>query len=233
MLNFSNLYRLQVKFQKVMFRGKTQSKWFLFSLTLIILLPFPIYIFPENKTLIFEIALSLVVFFGVQLVSDTLKHFLIGLLLGTTSLLMIWLNFLESEVFQIILLKSISILIFLIYIGYYLLSFLKYTKIINLNMILVSIAGYLLLGIFGGQLFSLLYAVDPNAFNINGNNQLFNLTYYSFTTLTSLGFGDILPTSARAQSLSLIIGLAGELYITILVAIIIGKYLMQNQSPTQ
>ena len=96
-------------------------------------------------------------------------------------------------------------------------------------MILVSIAGYLLIGIFGGQLFYALNLAFPNSFNIASEKPLFALTYYSFTTLTSLGFGDILPLTQASQSLSLIIALSGELYITILVAIIVGKYLIYKQ----
>lgn len=231
MFNINKLYRLHVKFQKLLFRGKTQSRWFLFSLVLLILLPFPVNLFPEQKVLIFEIALSLVVFFGAQLVSDTFRHFLVGLFLGLLALTLIWLHFLRKDLLVITILRPIAISAFLIFISYYLMTSLKRSKIIDVNMIMISIAGFLIMGIFGGQLCNLLHLFDASAFNIEvENNNLFKLTYYSFTTLTSLGFGDILPQSAPAQSLSLIIGLSGQLYITILVAILVGKYLMQNQN---
>lgn len=230
MLKINKLYRLHVKFQKLFFKGRSQSKWFLFSLVLLILLPFPINLFPSYKALIFELSLSAVVFFGVQLVSDTMKHFLTGMLLGIISVCIIWLDFFRNDLSLITILKPITISLFLTYLSYYLMSFLKKTKIIDLNMILLSISGFLLLGIFGGQLCHLLHTIDTSSFNVDNKNTLFELTYYSFTTLTSLGFGDILPLTSPARSLSLIIGLAGELYITILVAILVGKYLIQNQS---
>ena len=71
--------------------------------------------------------------------------------------------------------------------------------------------------------------IFPESFTIIDNGYyLYGLTYYSFTTLTSLGFGDILPVSAPAQSVSLLIAIAGQLYLTILVAILVGKYLIQD-----
>ena len=81
MARINRFYRYHVRFQKLAFKGKSQSKWFLVSLILLLLLPFPMLIFPNQKQLVFEMVLSMVVFFGVQLVSDTLKHFMVGLIL--------------------------------------------------------------------------------------------------------------------------------------------------------
>lgn len=230
MARINRFYRYHVKFQKLAFKGKSQSKWFLTSLILLLLLPFPMLLFPNQKQFVFEVVLTMVVFFGVQLVSDNLKHFAVGLILGGLSIILIWLDFFYATVQAIKVLKPIVIISFLIYLGYYLFNFVALRKIVDLNMILVSIAGYLLIGIFGGQLFYALNLAAPDSFNIVSEKPLFTLTYYSFTTLTSLGFGDILPQTQPAQSLSLIIALAGELYITILVAILVGKYLIQRES---
>ena len=231
MFGFNKLYRQHVKLRKFLFKGKTQSSWFLLSLVLLILLPFPISLFPNNKVLIFELSISLVVFFGVQLVSDTFRHFLTGLFLGGLALTFIWMHYLNGHLLLIKILRPIAISAFLIFISYYLMTVLKRSKIIDINMIMIAIAGFLIMGIHGGQLCNLLNLADSSAFNINPeDNSIFTLTYYSFTTLTSLGFGDILPQSAPAQSLSLLIGLSGQLYITILVAILVGKYLMQNHN---
>ena len=229
MARINRFYRYHVRFQKLAFKGKSQSKWFLVSLILLLLLPFPMLIFPNQKQLVFEMVLSMVVFFGVQLVSDTLKHFITGLILGSLSILLIWVDYFNQVTYLTKIFKPLTIIIFLIYLGYYLFNFVAKRKSVDLNMILVSIAGYLLIGIFGGQLFYALNLVFPDSFNIVSDKPLFTLTYYSFTTLTSLGFGDILPLTQASQSLSLIIALSGELYITILVAIIVGKYLIYKQ----
>jgi hypothetical protein len=49
--------------------------------------------------------------------------------------------------------------------------------------------------------------------------------YYSYTTLTTLGYGDITPTSPPAQSLSSLEAIVGQFYLTILVARLVGLHL--------
>jgi len=229
MAKFNTFYRNQVKFQRLAFKGKSQSKWFLISLIILLLIPLPMQLFPNNKQLVFEIILTFVVFFGVQLVSDTLKHFTIGLLLGGLSIALIWFDFFNNSVYLLLVLKPLIIIAFLSYLGFHLFKFVASQKIVDGNMILVSISGYLLIGIFGGQLFYAINLVIPNSFILEADKPLFAFTYYAFTILTSLDFGVISANTQMAQSLSLIIAIAGELYITILVAILVGKYLMHKQ----
>lgn len=228
MNRLNNIYRIHLKIQKLLFRGKNQSKWFVISLIILILLPIPINFFPESKKLIFEISLSLVVFTGIQLVSDTFKHFILGMTIGALAIICIWLDFLNNDSFPIAVLRPIVVMVFLLYLGYYLINFVNDNEKVNLNTISASIAGYLLLGIFGGQLCTILNLISPNSFNIIMDNQLYSLTYFSFTTLTSLGLGDVLPLTEPAKSISLLLALTGQLYITILVAILVGKYLTQK-----
>ena len=66
------------------------------------------------------------------------------------------------------------------------------------------------------------------SYNLENGSEMYQLTYFSFTTLTSLGFGDVLPLTPPAQSLALLIGITGQLYLTILVAMLVGKYLIQE-----
>ena len=229
MAKFNTFCRNQVKFQRLAFKGKSQSKWFLISLIILLLIPLPMQLFPNHKQLVFEIILTFVVFFGVQLVSDTLKHFTIGLLLGGLSIALIWFDFFNNSVYLLLVLKPLIIIAFLSYLGFHLFKFVASQKIVDGNMILVSISGYLLIGIFGGQLFYAINLVIPNSFILEADKPLFAFTYYAFTILTSLDFGVISANTQMAQSLSLIIAIAGELYITILVAILVGKYLMHKQ----
>ncbi len=54
--------------------------------------------------------------------------------------------------------------------------------------------------------------------------------YYGIVTLTTLGYGDITPSTALARSLSTFTALLGQLYLVIIMAIIIGKYLIVKKS---
>ncbi|MEL6393410.1 MAG: potassium channel family protein, partial [Bacteroidota bacterium] len=59
-----------------------------------------------------------------------------------------------------------------------------------------------------------------------------DLIYYSFITLTTVGYGDIVPTNQIIKSVSIIIAITGQIYLTFVVAIIIGKYLASNSQPS-
>jgi voltage-gated potassium channel len=61
-------------------------------------------------------------------------------------------------------------------------------------------------------------------------NMYDNFMYYSYITLLSIGYGDIIPVSVLAQKTSVLIGLFGQMYNVIITAIIVGKYLNQLNS---
>lgn len=86
-------------------------------------------------------------------------------------------------------------------------------------------AVYLLLGLTWMLACMLLEAVQPGSFNIPTQNPNFaDFLYYSFVTLTTLGYGDITPATARARSLALMEAVTGVLYIAFLVARLVSLY---------
>ena len=58
------------------------------------------------------------------------------------------------------------------------------------------------------------------------------LFYYSFVTLTTLGYGDIGPTSEAARSLVITQAVVGQLYLVVLVASLVGMFLNQRSQPS-
>jgi len=90
-----------------------------------------------------------------------------------------------------------------------------------------AIGGYLLIGLSGSFLVALVAIIDNNAFNIPDvyNSSVYNYVYFSFVTLTTLGYGDFIPQTQQAQSISILISLLGQIYLTILMAILVGKYM--------
>jgi hypothetical protein len=56
--------------------------------------------------------------------------------------------------------------------------------------------------------------------------------YYSFVTLTTLGFGDIVPTTSLAGMLSSLEAIVGQLYVAIVIARLVGIHLMDNPRKT-
>ncbi len=112
--------------------------------------------------------------------------------------------------------------------------------------VLGAICGYILGAMVWGNLYALTYVFVPSAFSVNSAiaNQLSDwhlkrplFDYLSFTTLTSLGYGDITPVGQPAYSLTWIEVLFGQFYMAVVVAQIVGLKLAQaiggrGQDPT-
>jgi len=105
-------------------------------------------------------------------------------------------------------------------------------------IILNAINSYLLIGLIGAFLFALIdvvneYFLKSNVPAINfgsiTNPNMHDLIYFSFVTLTTLGYGEITPVAGIAKSLSIILSLTGQIYLTIIIALLIGKFLTRSQ----
>ncbi|OYT10519.1 MAG: hypothetical protein B6I18_08680 [Bacteroidetes bacterium 4572_112] len=97
------------------------------------------------------------------------------------------------------------------------------TKEINLEIIIEAVSGYLLIGIVATILNSILLLFNSEAISFNSSQDIGDTIYYSFITLTTIGYGEILPISPMARNISLITGITGQLYLTIIIAVIVGK----------
>jgi hypothetical protein len=64
-----------------------------------------------------------------------------------------------------------------------------------------------------------------------GPHAHFLLTYFSFVTLTTVGYGDITPAGDTARALAMIEAVAGQFYLAVLIAELVGKRLAQATSP--
>lgn len=148
--------------------------------------------------------------------------------MGISAIIFIWLGVHTGQWPLIKFSRAFFTGIFLIFLGYRLFSIIWKSRQITLNIISAAISGYFLIGLFGGQLCQFIHIWIPGSYNLENGSDMYQLTYFSFTTLTSLGFGDVLPLTPPAQSVALLIGITGQLYLTILVAMLVGKYLIQQ-----
>ncbi|MFM7374772.1 MAG: potassium channel family protein [Chthoniobacterales bacterium] len=100
---------------------------------------------------------------------------------------------------------------------------------ITIYRIYGAIAVYLLLGILWGELYILIYLLNPGSFYFDPSTQcgeppISELIYFSFTTLTTVGFGDIVPVHPIARSMATLEALVGQLYPAVLLARLVTLY---------
>ena len=76
----------------------------------------------------------------------------------------------------------------------------------------------------------LVETIQPGSFfirpeqNLDGILSQADFIYYSFATLTTLGYGDITPATSHVRSLAILEAVTGTLYIAVLIARLVGLY---------
>jgi hypothetical protein len=88
------------------------------------------------------------------------------------------------------------------------------------HRIAAAVTIYLLLGLIWARLYELLESVRPGSFRFPAGEDLdaSALTYFSFVTLATLGYGDITPISLVARDLAVLEAVMGQLYLVILIS---------------
>ena len=110
-----------------------------------------------------------------------------------------------------------------------------YAKEVNKNVIFGLMSGYISLGLIGFFVCLSIELLEPGSFQGSllggmGQTELLaeELMYFSFITLMTIGYGDILPITVLAQKAAIFIGLVGQFYLVIITAIVVGKFLQQK-----
>jgi hypothetical protein len=126
----------------------------------------------------------------------------------------------------------INFLFFLMIVGILIVQIAR-AENVTMLVLMESISVYLLLGICFSIIVALLESLIPYSFNFHklyepvNSDALYNIEfmYFTFVSFTSTGYGDYLPLTPAAKSLSILISITGQLYIAIIIAMIVGKYL--------
>ncbi|MDB4285703.1 potassium channel family protein [bacterium] len=209
---------------------KRKEVWLLAALTLFLLIPIPVTFFPEHFQIIFVITYSLLIIGGIKSVADSRRHVVLAVILGVLSFIFVWISLFYEPGHTVNKLRGIFLLLFFLFLAYHVFQSLALFGEVSFNTIFSSISGYLIIGVIGGLLFQLLELSFPGSFNFpNAKTEFLDLNYFSFITLTTIGFGDITPDSRAARSLTIVVGIAGQLYLTILVAILVGKFITSSK----
>ena len=162
--------------------------------------------------------------------------FTILLLLLTVVLLLTYFKVGDSKVND--LLKMGILFPFFIIVTLEIIRQVWHATIVNKNVILGLISGYISLGLIGTFLFISIEMVSPGSFSgitdtTHGVADIGNLMYFSYITLMTIGYGDILPLSLVAKKATILIGLIGQFYLVIITVVVVAKYIRDQVSKGQ
>jgi len=152
-----------------------------------------------------------------------------------TLILITWLKPIGLESIFVDLFKVITFVAFFVFVVIYLVRYVARSDKVDMNVLITSVNIYLLAGIIGAFLAFFFYRLYPDAYNFPAYMQppvFANFLYYSFITLSTVGYGDITPRIPETQTLAYIISVTGQLYVAIIIAFIVGKLLAHSDRPS-
>lgn len=183
----------------------------------------------KGGDLIVSVLLSLVLLSAVLAVADSKYVLVIAIALAIPALAGRWINHFRPDLVHpaVFLVCAIALMLFLVV---RLLRFILIAPSVSVEVLCASIAAYLMLGLTWTVAYWLVDQLTPGgafSFNTNtGSRSMNGFTgfYFSFITLSTVGYGDITPVSRIARWLAAMEAMTGLLYVAVLIARLVSLY---------
>src|SRR6266702_6960258 len=183
----------------------------------------------KGGELIVSFLFSLVLVAGVLAVADRNRVLVIALVLAVPAVGGRWINHFRADLVPpaVFLVAGLVLIIFVV--GH-LLRFVLRAPSVTTEVFCASISAYLMLGLMWTMAYWLVDQLTPGgafSFNTNAGPRSingFNGFYFSFVTLSTVGFGDITPVSRMARWLAAMEAMTGLLYVAVLIARLVSMY---------
>lgn len=173
-----------------------------------------------------------VILAAVSMAADSRRHLVIGLLLGVPGALLSAVGdfFNRPALHWTTYAFVVALYLFIIRL---MLRRIFIARIVSIDTIGYALCTYVLLGSVWTLLYAPFAAYDPQAFSqpldVSSGHPGTSLIYFSFVTLTTLGYGDISPVSPVVRSLAILQALTGTLFLAVLISRLVGSYGAQNR----
>ncbi|WP_241648128.1 potassium channel family protein [Methanoculleus taiwanensis] len=171
---------------------------------------------------------SIVLIAGVHAVSDSRRALIVAALFASAALLSGWL-YVVTDIPALNVAENAISLIFYTHTTIIILTVVLRSRAITTDTIYGAICVYLLIGLTYANGYTFIETMNPGSFYASavhepGGRLAFpDLLYYSFVTMTTLGYGDITPITNQARSLAMLEAVSGVLYVAVLISRLIGS----------
>lgn len=178
-----------------------------------------------------DIFISAVLLSGIYAVSEDRVSLVFALVTGLPALLANWL-FQIFKIPSLIFIHQIGGGLFFATATIIIVRHLINQKIVTIDLIWGAVCGYFLIGFMWGDIYYLLETVHPGSFGLGVRNEpdIDSFIYFSFVTLATLGYGDIVPLTEKAQSFAIIETVMGQMYLAVNIAALVAIRISQSKS---
>jgi voltage-gated potassium channel Kch len=213
---------------------------FLF-VALILMLAVPVFLPPGLVSISWPTLFTLLALAALATVARERRTLVIGIALAAPAILLSWIQLIIGPAEPAIAGKIFGVLFLLYLAGTLLRHILRATQVTTEALFAVA-SVYLLFALIWAMAYGITETLDPEAFSValggeepgwmsgeTGKNDG-HLTYFSFVTLTTLGYGDITPASDLARLLAMMEAMLGQLFLVIIVARLVGIHATQQRT---
>ena len=179
-----------------------------------------------------DLLLTAIVISMVYTIGDKKRYVIVGLFLAIVMLTSMWFQYLHQNN----TVAAIGMVAGAFIIGMVLANMLRFmfkSKEVTREVIFAAILLYVLSALMWAFFYTFLELVDPASFNIDlsrPEGYLLVFQYYSFVTITTLGYGDVTPVTEVAKAFAVLEAVVGQLYLVVVVAWLVGMHVSRKAS---
>ncbi len=208
---------------------KDRYYYLFISLAALILLP-PFLIHLTFPRYLIYFLLTIVIVNCTLIIFDKSAESGLGIIVLLVVLLILWLSITND--WQNTSLQVIKMLLLIVFFGFTMVKMVREIfrmEKVTGRVVVGAVGAYLLLGFIGTFLFEIIELLYPQSFSqLATFSGFYGKIYFSFVTISTLGYGDITPLTPQAQAISIFVAVSGQLYLAILMATLVGKFLKDS-----
>jgi voltage-gated potassium channel len=173
--------------------------------------------------------LTVVLVAGLFALGDRRRTLVWGMVFLTPALAGKWLNHFRPDLVPAWIFLAPALLFFM-FVVMHLLRFILRAPRVDSEVLCAGVAGYLMLGLLWSAAYALVGRLAPDSFAFTvgpaGSQSMkgFTALYYSCITLTTVGYGDIVPMSGGARMLAMMEAMTGTFYVAVLISRLVAVY---------
>jgi hypothetical protein len=180
--------------------------------------------------ILLDILFSIIFITAIFAISRKKRHIPIAIVLAVPMILSLWATYFVVSDAVFIVGRIFGILFFafaIVQVSQFIFRATSVTK----NVLLAAIVVYLLIALMWAFIYGLLEVLQPGSFNVPDGHILESkrlFLYFSFVTITTLGYGDITPLTEKATSFAILEAFVGQIYLVVVVAWLVGMFVSQK-----
>ena len=216
-----------LSFREIYFR----RRFFILAVSLLaLILITPLFHGFVGIQMVWNIFLTGILLSGVHAVSEKKRNVYIASLLALPMLMYLWSPYIIESNRYVVIVGSLCGVLFFAYMIVNILIFISRQDKVTRDLISGAVVVYLLMAIMWTFIYRVIETVHPESFTVSTSDihERMRFIYFSLVTISTLGYGDIVPKTSLASSLATLEAVVGQLYLVTTVAWLVGVRVSQS-----